>query len=62
MTNTRTSDLIGSDELASKLDVNRRTIYRWAAAGRITPAATFPGGTYRWRLADVLAELGEVTP
>ncbi|EQD86314.1 MerR family transcriptional regulator [Saccharopolyspora erythraea] len=49
--------LIRSTELANKLCLSRRTISLYAKQGLITPAIITPGGQYRWRYDDVLAEM-----
>ncbi|WP_188990591.1 MerR family DNA-binding transcriptional regulator [Saccharopolyspora thermophila] len=49
--------LISSAELARKLGLARRTISHYAKQGWITPAVITPGGQYRWRYKDVLAEM-----
>ncbi|MCA1195332.1 MerR family transcriptional regulator [Saccharopolyspora sp. 6V] len=49
--------LITSAELGRRLGLSRRTISLYAKRGWITPAITTPGGQYRWRYDDVLAEM-----
>ncbi|MHA6619673.1 helix-turn-helix domain-containing protein [Pseudonocardia sp. DLS-67] len=49
--------LITASELAAELRVSVKTIRTWTRTGRITPAATTPGGQYRYRLDEVLKEL-----
>ncbi|WP_207921951.1 MerR family transcriptional regulator [Saccharopolyspora terrae] len=49
--------LISSSELAKRLGLARRTISNYAQKGWITPALTTPGGQYRWRYDDVVAEM-----
>ena len=39
------NDLIGSAEAAELLGIDRATISRWVAAGRLTPAGKIPGLT-----------------
>ncbi|PKW13130.1 MerR-like DNA binding protein [Saccharopolyspora spinosa] len=51
------SPLISSTELAKKLGLARRTISHYAKEGLITPALVTPGGQYRWRYDDVVAEM-----
>ncbi|GGI92381.1 hypothetical protein GCM10011581_31930 [Saccharopolyspora subtropica] len=51
------SPLISSTELAKKLGLARRTISHYAKQGLITPALITPGGQYRWRYEDVVAEM-----
>ncbi|MER5392437.1 MerR family DNA-binding transcriptional regulator [Saccharopolyspora sp. NPDC002686] len=51
------SPLISSTELAKKLGLARRTISHYAKQGQITPALITPGGQYRWRYDDVVAEM-----
>lgn len=42
---TTTPDLIGSKEACRLLgDINRSTLTRWVADGRLTPATKLPGG------------------
>lgn len=52
--------LISSSELAKKLGLARRTISHYAKNGWITPALITPGGQYRWRYDDVVAEMREL--
>lgn len=52
--------LITSGDLARKLGLSRRTISQYAKRGWITPALETPGGQYRWRYEDVLAEMREL--
>ncbi|MCI2416313.1 helix-turn-helix domain-containing protein [Saccharopolyspora sp. K220] len=51
------SPLISSAELAKRLGLARRTISNYAQQGLITPALVTPGGQYRWRYEDVVAEM-----
>jgi excisionase family DNA binding protein len=51
--------LLNSAELAKALNVNMKTVQRWVKAGRIRPTITTPGGQYRFRLDDVLEQLGQ---
>ncbi|SFN17384.1 MerR HTH family regulatory protein [Saccharopolyspora antimicrobica] len=53
----RDAPLISSTELAAKLGLARRTISHYAKQGLITPALITPGGQYRWRYEDVVAEM-----
>jgi excisionase family DNA binding protein len=60
---TKTPDLIGSAEAADMLGIDRSTLSRWIAAGRIKPYQKLPGATGSivfdraavQRLADELA-------
>jgi excisionase family DNA binding protein len=54
--------LLTSAELAAELRVNVKTVREWARSGRIKPAATTPGGQYRFRLDDVLEQLNQPRP
>jgi excisionase family DNA binding protein len=49
--------LIGSNESCRILEVDKTTLARWAANGRITPAYKLPGrnGAYLFRRADIKA-------
>jgi excisionase family DNA binding protein len=50
------NDLIGSAEAARILQVDKPTLTRWVAAGRITAAHKLPGknGAYLFHRADVM--------
>lgn len=47
--------MIGTREACDVLGVNRSTLTRWVAAGRITPVTRLPGttGAYVFRRADI---------
>ena len=51
--------LITTRELARHLQVHPETVREWVREARITPAATTPGGQFRFDLDDVLAQLGQ---
>lgn len=58
------TDLIGSTEALGILEIDRSTLSRWVAAGRLTPAARLSGGAFVFRKADVeslAAERAETT-
>lgn len=53
-------DLLTKQEVADLLHVSRRTIDRWAAAGKGPPSVVLPAsGRRRWRRSAVLAWLAE---
>lgn len=58
---TKTPDLIGSAEACELLGIDRATISRWVAAGRLTPAIELPGrtGTRLFKRADIQALVTE---
>ena len=43
MTTPTPPDLIGSAEVCERLGIDRSTLSRWVAAGKITPALKLPG-------------------
>lgn len=49
------SDLVGSKDVCARLDINRSTLTRWVADGRIAPAVRLPGrnGAMLFDPADV---------
>lgn len=49
--------LVGSKEACRLLDINRSTITRWVASGRLVPFAKVPGttGGFLFALSDVEA-------
>ncbi len=49
------ADLIGSTESVRILRVDKATLTRWVAAGRITPAHQLPGrnGAFLFHRADI---------
>jgi DNA-binding transcriptional MerR regulator len=52
--------LVGTGEAAKALGLSRRTLSRYAAEGRLTPAATSPPGRrvhYWWDLDDLRRQL-----
>ena len=50
-----TPDLITSAETCAALSIDRSTLSRWVAAGKITPALKLPGirGAFMFDRADV---------
>jgi excisionase family DNA binding protein len=52
-----TPSLVGSAEACDLLRIDRSTLSRWVAAGKITPAQRLPGqnGAFLFRERDVLA-------
>ena len=49
-----TSALLTQREVAEYFHVTQRTVRRWVATGKL-PAVTTPGGTQRYRRADIEA-------
>lgn len=47
--------IIGSKEACTILDIDRATLSRWVAAGKITPAAKLPAknGAFMFHRADI---------
>ena len=45
--------LMTSQDVARRLNVNRRTVARWVREGKLTPAYTTPGGQLRFRWSEV---------
>lgn len=52
--------LITTAELARRLGLASRTIAMYAQKGYSTPALVTPGGQYRWKHDDVVAEMHEL--
>jgi DNA-binding transcriptional MerR regulator len=52
--------VLTTNQLAQELGLSRRSIVRYAADGKITPAYTTPGGHHRWIADDVLRQLREL--
>ncbi|HKR51201.1 MAG TPA: helix-turn-helix domain-containing protein [Pseudonocardiaceae bacterium] len=46
-----------SQDVARRLNVNRRTVARWVREGKLSPAYTTPGGQLRFRWEDVEDQL-----
>ena len=38
-------DLLASQDVCERLDINRSTLSRWVASGRVKPAQRLPGKT-----------------
>lgn len=55
--------LIPSKEVCNRLDINRSTLTRWVASGRITPALRLPGpsGAFLFDTTDVDRLAGELS-
>lgn len=53
--------LLSVDELANRLGVGTRTVWRWRDAGRL-PGAIRIAGTIRWRSGDISAWIAEGCP
>lgn len=51
----KTQNLVPSAEAAARIGINRATLTRWVASGKITPAYKLDGirGAYLFRPADV---------
>ena len=49
------NDIIGSTEACTILNIDKATISRWVAAGRITPVAKLPrkNGAFLFARADI---------
>lgn len=47
------TDLIGSTEALGILEIDRSTLSRWVAAGRLTPVTRLSGGAFVFRKTDV---------
>jgi DNA-binding transcriptional MerR regulator len=54
--------LLGTGELAKAVGLSRRTLSRWAAEGRLSPAVVSPGqrARYWWDLVDTRRQLREL--
>jgi excisionase family DNA binding protein len=54
--------LLSTGEAAKALGLSRRTLSRWAADGRLTPAVVSPGARtrYWWDLEDTRRQLREM--
>lgn len=49
------ADLIGSTEALGILGIDRSTLSRWVAAGRLTPTTRLSGGAFVFRRPEVEA-------
>ena len=47
--------MIGPGELAQRMCVSRRQIFRWRAAGKLPPYDFSEGQTKRWQVTTVIA-------
>ncbi len=59
----RVDHLVSTDEAAKALGISARTLTRYAADGRITPAVVLTGGKrrhYRWNLDDLQRQLRDL--
>lgn len=56
--------LLSTGEAADALGLSRRTLSRWAADGRLTPAVVSPGQrtSYWWDLEDTRRQLRAMRP
>ncbi|WP_094921871.1 hypothetical protein [Pseudonocardia sp. MH-G8] len=50
-------ELVTTAELAARLKLSTRSIYRYYADGKITPDFTTPGGEHRWNVENVKEQL-----
>lgn len=60
MSKVSPEELVPTSEVAARLGVTPKTVARWAAEGRITPAIKAPGlrGAMLFRVDDLDALLG----
>jgi AcrR family transcriptional regulator len=47
-------------ELAARLRLSTRSIYRYYADGKISPEFTTPGGEHRWNVESVKEQLRQL--
>ncbi|MEV1294447.1 helix-turn-helix domain-containing protein [Pseudonocardia sp. NPDC049635] len=57
MTEEEAARLMGSVEAAKAVGVDRTTLARWVAAGKIEPTLTTAGGHHRYDLDDLRRQL-----
>lgn len=55
------STLLTTADVARRFDVSAQTVARWVKSGRLAAIRT-PGGTYKFRLADVKKALATYEP
>lgn len=53
--------LVAASDAARMLGVSTRTLWRWAASGRVPPPVRI-GGCARWRVADLDAWVAALRP
>ena len=51
--NGRNRELLSAGQVAALVDVDIRTVRRWADEGVLPPAEVTPGGHRRWRSEEV---------
>ncbi|AIJ20883.1 helix-turn-helix domain-containing protein [Amycolatopsis methanolica] len=52
-------DLVPTADAAKAIGVDRRTLQRWVAEGRVNPTLTTVGGHHRWDVEDLKRQLKE---
>ena len=52
--------LLRVEQVAERLSVARRTVWRWLAQGRLPPPLRLSPGCVRWRAADIEAHLARL--
>jgi predicted site-specific integrase-resolvase len=50
-------ELLTTSDLARRLNLSTKSIYRYYRDGKITPEFTTPGGEHRWNVEDVKEQL-----
>lgn len=51
------SELVSTEEAASRIGVAYRTLLRWAKRGQVKAAMSLPSGQFRWDVADLRRQL-----
>jgi predicted site-specific integrase-resolvase len=49
--------LLTTAQAAKIIGTSSRSLSRWAAEGKVTPAAVLPGGALRWDMKDLRRQL-----
>lgn len=56
------AQLVSTAAAAAALGVNRRTLWRWIAEGKVQAPARTAGGHLRWDLAQLRAQVDAARP
>jgi ADP-ribose pyrophosphatase YjhB (NUDIX family) len=56
------SDYVTTGQAAKAIGVSINALQQWAKDGLVSPAFTTPGGRMRWKVNELLAQLGGTAP